>query len=360
VQGPERQGRLTVALPKTDSSREIRESLNAHQGYHYDAGKTLVSTQTRYQNAELVETEAFGRVLLLDGATQVSEKWEYRYHEPMVHPAMLAHPDPRRVLVIGGGDGGILREVLRHRTVEQVDFAELDEEVVQFAADHLAHISAGAFEDPRVRCVFGDGRAFVETAAAAVAQGSGTQPGYDVVIMDMTDPEGPARFLYTREFFAEVQKAMRGGRGIFVMHGESPAARQAAFACIGRTLKSAFPVVSTATTFVPMYGTLWSFRYGVSSAAAQALTVDGTDPVVDGTDHVVDPGSGGFMDPAAMSPAEVDARIAARMNSRPVLATGVMWPALFAPDPILAEAEAHPLGRVITDGKPDFPDSFER
>jgi spermidine synthase len=114
-----------VALPKTDTRgdprqgeslprgklprREIRERLNAHQGYHYDAGKTLVSTATPYQKAELVETEAFGRVLLLDGATQVSEKWEYRYHEPMVHPAMLAHPDPQRVLVIGGGDGGILR-----------------------------------------------------------------------------------------------------------------------------------------------------------------------------------------------------------------------------------------------------------
>lgn len=317
------------------ATREIRERLNAHQGYHYEAGRIIVSAQTQYQKAELVETKAFGRVLLLDGATQVSEKWEYRYHEPMVHPAMLAHPDPQRVLVIGGGDGGILREVLRHRTVRHVDFAELDEEVVRFSADHLAHINAGAFDDPRVHCVFGDGRAFVEAAAAS--QGSSTQPGYDVVIMDMTDPEGPARFLYTRDFFTAVQKALRGGLGIFVMHGESPAARQAAFACIGRSLRSVFPVVSTATTFVPMYGTLWSFRYAVSNTGRQTI-----------------------YDPATLNPAEVDARIAARMDSVPLLANGALWPALFAPDPLVAEAESHPLGRVITDGQPDFPDSFER
>ncbi|MFH2115333.1 MAG: hypothetical protein ABIJ86_12590 [Spirochaetota bacterium] len=347
MQGTERQGRLTVALSEVGATREIRERLNAHLGYHYDAGRTMVSAETPYQKAELVETGAFGRVLLLDGATQVSEKWEYRYHEPMVHPAMLAHPDPQRVLVIGGGDGGILREVLRHKSVWHVDFAELDEEVVQFSRDHLAHINAGAFDDPRVRCVFGDGRAFVQ--AAASSRGCGTQPGYDVVIMDMTDPEGPARFLYTREFFAEVRKALRGGLGIFVMHGESPAARQAAFACIGRTLKAVFPLVSTATTFVPMYGTLWSFRYAMSNT--------GTDPRAL---RDAESAPGLIKDPAVMSPAEVDALIAARMDSVPVMATGAMWPALFAPDPIVAEAEAHLLGRVITDRQPDFPDRFER
>lgn len=350
MQDPDCQGRLMVAGTKADTGRdgstreenahrEIREKLNAHQGYHYTAGQTLVSTDTPYQRAELVETEAFGRVLLLDGATQVSEKWEYRYHEPMVHPAMLAHPDPRRVLVIGGGDGGILREVLKHRTVQHVDFAELDEAVVQFSRNQLAYINAGAFDDTRVHCVFGDGRDFVQAAASSL--GSSTQPGYDVVIMDMTDPEGPARFLYTKEFFAEVQKTMRGGLGIFVMHGESPAARQAAFACIGKTLKAVFPVVSTATTFVPMYGTLWSFRYGVSNAGTEA-------------------GAGPIQNPALLTPAEVDALIASRMDSEPIMATGAMWPALFGPDPIVAEAETHVLGRVITDGQPDFPDSFER
>lgn len=299
--------------------REVRERLNAHAGMFYDVGRVVVEARTPYQDAELVETEALGRVLLLDGVTQVSERWEERYHESLVHPAMLAHPDPRSVLVLGGGDGGALREVLRHETVETVDFVELDPEVVAFSREHLAHVHRGAFDDGRVRLLFGDGRAFVEAAS----------PAYDVVVMDMTDPAGPARFLYTREFFAAVGRALRDERGVFAMHGESPAARPAAYACIGATLRSVFPVVSAATAFVPMYGTLWSFRYASATA-----------------------------DPSALGAGELERRVAERMDGRPSFAAPAMWPALFAPDPMLAAAEADPLGRVVVDAEPDFPDAF--
>ncbi len=309
---------------KEQGGREIRERLNASQGVFYAAGPALVSARTAWQEAELVDTDAFGKVLLLDGVTQVSERWEYRYHEPMVHPALLSHPNPRSVLVIGGGDGGILREVLLHKTVERVDFAELDEEVVAFCRAELACVHRGAFDDARVKFRFGDGRAFVEDGAS-LAEG-----GYDVIIMDMTDPMGPSRFLYTREFFSAVRSRLRGEAGMFVMHGESPMARPAAFACIGRTLREVFPLVRTASAFVPMYGTLWSFRYASASC-----------------------------DPGLLAPAEIDRRIGLRMNSRPVFATGALWQALFAPDPACLEAEAHPDGRVITDAAPDFPDSFD-
>lgn len=303
----------------TDGHREVRERLNAHAGMFYDVGRVIVEARTPYQNAELVETAALGRVLLLDGVTQVSERWEERYHESLVHPAMLAHPGPRSVLVLGGGDGGALREVLRHRTVEAVDFVELDPDVVAFGREHLAHVHRGAFDDRRVSLRLGDGRAFVE----------GSPPAYDVVIMDMTDPAGPARFLYTMEFFAAVRRCLRDERGVFAMHGESPAARPAAYACIGATLRSVFPLVSAATAFVPMYGTLWSFRYASGSS-----------------------------DPSALVGDELERRIAERMSARPSYATSGMWPALFAPDPILAAAEADPQGRVVTDAEPDFPDAF--
>ncbi|NJL70906.1 MAG: hypothetical protein HC888_04460, partial [Candidatus Competibacteraceae bacterium] len=112
------------------------------------------------KSIELIETEEFGNVLLLDKITQVVEKNDWQYHETMVHPAMLSHPDPRDVLVIGGGDGGILREVLRYKGVKAVDFVELDEEVVAFSKEYLPHINGGAFSDPRVRFRFRDGRAF--------------------------------------------------------------------------------------------------------------------------------------------------------------------------------------------------------
>ncbi|MBP7263206.1 MAG: fused MFS/spermidine synthase [Spirochaetia bacterium] len=302
------------------SGRTVTEYLNPGQGMFYRAGDTLASARTEYQDAELVDTSAFGRVLLLDGVTQVAERWEYRYHEPLVHPAMLAHPEPRRVLVIGGGDGGVLREVLRHRAVERVDFAELDPAVVSFSREHLACVHAGAFDDGRVAFHYGDGRAFVENSSRT----------YDVVVMDMTDPLGPSRFLYTREFFSAVRARLSGPQAVFAMHGESPAARPAAFACIGATLRAVFARVDTALSFVPMYGTLWGFRYASDAGG-----------------------------PAAMDPARVDAMVAARLASRPALISGALWPALFAPDPLIAEAQAHPDGRVITDAEPDFPDVFD-
>ncbi|MDX9899720.1 MAG: fused MFS/spermidine synthase [Spirochaetia bacterium] len=299
---------------------EVRERHNAHSGMFYDRGHTIVEARTQYQHAELIETEALGRVLLLDGITQVSECWEERYHQSLVHPAMLAHPNPRRVLVLGGGDGGTLREIVRHRSVELVDFVELDPDVVKFCRDHLYHVHRGSFGDPRVRFHYGDGRTFMESPAIS----------YDVIIMDMTDPDGPARFLYTAEFFSAVRAALRDERSVFAMHGESPAARPAAFACIGTTLRSVFPVVSTATAFVPMYGTLWSFRYASAST-----------------------------DPSGLATADLERRMAGRMDSPPSYTSVAMWQALFAPDPIIAAAELHPDARVIRDAEPDFPDAFE-
>lgn len=298
----------------------VHEKLNPHTGYFYSIDEEIVSAQTPYQSARLVQTSGFGKALLIDDITQVTERWEYRYHEPLIHPALLSHPSPERVLLIGGGDGGSLREILRHTTVQRVDFAELDADIVQFSRDHLGHIHQGAFDDPRVHNAFGDGRKFVEAAAGT----------YDVIIMDMTDPEGPSRFLYTKEFFTAIRSAFRNDEGLFAMHSESPVARPAAFACIGKTLASVFPRLATAAAFVPMYGTLWSWRYaGVKN------------------------------NPEDLSPGAVAQLITGRMSVRPELVNDRMWAALFAPDPLLAEAAGHQAGRIITDAEPDFPDFFE-
>jgi len=297
---------------------EVREWLNANQGFFYRGARLLERQQTPYQLAELLETPGFGKVLLLDGITQVAEFGEYRYHEPMVHPVLLTHPDPQSVLVIGGGDGGILREVLLHKTVRLVDFVELDEAVVDFARKHLEHVHAGAFDDPRVSCHYTDGRTFVENSIRR----------YDAIIMDMTDPAGPACLLYTREFFTSVQRCMAEG-AVFAMHGESPLARPAAYACIDQTLRAVFPAVAVASCFVPMYATLWSFRY-----------------------------AGAGLLPNHLDLSELTRRIASRLPATPTLANPACWPALFAPDPCLAEAARHPQGRIISDAAPDFPDSF--
>lgn len=300
--------------------REVRERTSRTSGWFYEAGRTLHAGSTRFQEIEVVETEEFGTTLLLDGATQVMEANEFQYHEPMAHLALLAHPDPRRVLVIGGGDGGLAREILKHRTVEKLDFVELDEEVVAFSRRFLPGLGGAAFEDPRLRAVFADGRAFVEAAPPA---------SYDVVVMDMIDPAGLALPLYAVEFFRAVARVLDGPGAYFAMHTESPDARPQAFARIRRTLVAAFPTVRGAYASVRMYGGAWSFA--VCSGGA---------------------------DPALVPAAAVDERAAARGVGPLKLVSGGSWAGLFARYPYVEALAAAP-GDICSDAAPDFPDAFD-
>lgn len=300
--------------------REIRERLAPGWGWFYQAEETLYRGKTEYQDIELVRTEAFGTSLLLDGATQVMESCEFQYHEPMAHLALLAHPEPRRVLLVGGGDGGLLREVLKHNCVQEVDFVEIDKEVVDFSRRYLSSLGGESFDDPRVRLSFMDGRAFVETAAPA---------GYDIVIMDMTDPAGPSLLLYTKEFFQAVRRLLRGENSFFVMHSESPETRPLAFGRIRRTLAEVFPVVRGAYAYVRMYGTLWSF----------ALSSPGQDASV-------------------LESGEVDRRLRQRGVGPLKMISGSSWAGLFTGLPYIEAILAGP-GDISTDADPEFPDHFD-
>jgi spermidine synthase len=298
--------------------RIIQEWLNETSGFFYTVNQSLYKGRTRYQEIELVETGEFGRVLLLDGITQVVEKNDWQYHEPMVHPALLSHPNPERVLVIGGGDGGVLREVLKYRTVKSVDFAELDEEVVAFSRAYLPGLNGGAFEDPRVEFHFQDGRAFVEAHPAT----------FDVVIMDMTDPFGPSKLLYTREFYQAVKTSFRNEAGIFVMHSESPIARPVAFNCIRKTLSEVFHHVETLYTFIQMYGTLWSISLSSDS-----------------------------LKPTKIVPEMINTRIEELGLKDLHLITGESINGMAIEYPYLSEILKRPAS-IITDSAPDFPDTF--
>jgi spermidine synthase len=238
----------------------------------------------------------------------------------MVHPALLAHPSPENILVIGGGDGGILREVLRYKSVQSVDFAELDEEVVSFSREHLPQIGGKAFSDQRVHFRFTDGRAFVESRSGS----------YDVVIMDMTDPTGPSKMLYTREFFLAVKKSFKNEKGIFVMHAESPAARPLAFGSIIATLRTVFTNVRPLYTFIQMYATLWSI----------ALSSDAGD---------ID-----FLDSHAL-----DEKIERAGLQDLKMITGQTLSAMQGEYPYVREILEKKVP-IITDEKPDFPDNFDQ
>ncbi|MFC1503969.1 polyamine aminopropyltransferase [Spirochaetota bacterium] len=231
----------------------FHEKLNANFGYFYTYNKVLVKTKSKYQSIKLIDTNEFGKVLLLDSITQVGEKNDYLYHEPMVHSAMCAHPLPLDVLIIGGGDGGILREVLRHSCVRKVDMVDLDEKVVSFSKKYLPRISNGAFNNKKAHIYFGDGRAFVEKS----------KNKYDVIIMDVTDPFGPSVMLYTKESFTHIKNSFKNNKGIFTMHIESPISRPRVFNAIYKTLKSVFRYVVPHYIYIQMYAVLWGI--GVSS-----------------------------------------------------------------------------------------------
>lgn len=160
---------------------------------------------------------------------------------------MTSHPNPENICIIGAGDGGIVREVLKHNP-KHVIHAELDEGVVNASKQYFPSIHANCWEDPRVRLEIGDGRQFLED----------TEDKFDVVIMDMTDPFGPATMLYTQEFFNTVKSTFRDENSMFVMHAESTVTNPRTFQQITHTLGQVFPSLSFCHLYVQMYSTLWS------------------------------------------------------------------------------------------------------
>lgn len=171
----------------------------------------ICSRRSAFQQIELVETEDLGRVLALDGRVMVTERDERFYHEMLVHPPLLTHPEPRTILVIGAGDGGTLREVLRHPTVERVLWVEIDPDVVAVSREHLPGICAGIFDDPRLSLHYAPGETFVRDLVHEI----------DVVIVDSTDAEGPAHALFEPPFLRDCHRALRPG-GLYETQSGSP------------------------------------------------------------------------------------------------------------------------------------------
>jgi spermidine synthase len=167
--------------------------------------------QTPWQLIEIYDTETFGRLMVIDGCTMVSTRDNFLYHEMMSHPALFTHPNPKRVVIIGGGDCGTLREVLRHDTVEHALQVEIDERVTRLSETYFPELCV-ANHDPRAELYFGDGVAWMKNA----------RPGsVDVIIIDSTDPVGVAEGLFGRKFYADCIRAL-GADGVLVQQSESP------------------------------------------------------------------------------------------------------------------------------------------
>ncbi len=218
----------------------------------YTVEKILHKEKSRFQEIMVIENPDFGRMLLLDGVVQMTEADEFFYHEMITHVVMHAHPEPKQVIVIGGGDGGVVREVLKHKSVEKVYFIEIDEKVIEVSRKFFPGISRGN-DDPRVEIKPMDGAEFVKKAPRGAI---------DAIIVDSTDIIGFARSLYTKEFFSSVRNCL-SENGFFVTHSESLMFHRDTVTKVQGILKNAFPVVDLYATPIATYpGYWWTFAVG--------------------------------------------------------------------------------------------------
>ncbi|GBD06527.1 Polyamine aminopropyltransferase [bacterium HR21] len=227
------------------------EYYTAHAGFTTDIENILCDRRSSYQRITVVESRAVGRMLLLDGAVMVTEWDEFIYHEMLVHPALFLLPQPRRVLVIGGGDGGTVREILRHPSLEHVDLVEIDAEVVAVAREFFPALSA-ALMDPRVCIYYRDGAQFVAQAPDA---------SYDAIFVDSTDPVGIAGGLFDEAFYRHCCRIVTA-EGVLALQSESPLhpVYRETLPRVHRLLRPLFAHVASYLAPIPTYPTgLWSF-----------------------------------------------------------------------------------------------------
>lgn len=241
-------------LPKGDWFVEFFTpgELHAHR-----ALKVLETSATAFQEATLINTATFGKVLVLDGETQSSQYDESFYHESLVYPGLLAHPRPRKALILGGGEGATARDILNHRGIEQVVMADIDYNILRFAREHLGDWHRGAFEDPRLRLLVQDARKYVENTTAK----------FDLIYSDLPSPieGGPAFSLYTVEFFRKMKRILAPGGVFTIQAGPGTPLQFELHPAIVNTLKKVFRFTASYATFVPSYDMPWTFLYCTDS-----------------------------------------------------------------------------------------------
>jgi spermidine synthase len=294
-----------------DKHRRFSDHISPDLTVLHSIKERIYSGRTKFQSVDIINTGSFGVCLVLDGKIQSSEADEFIYHEALVHPAMLTHARPERVFIAGGGEGATLREVLAHKTVKKAVMVDIDEEVVKLCRRFLPSWHQKAFDDPRAELHFADARQYLEESSDE----------FDVIIIDLVDPleQGPARLLYTREFY-QVVKQKLGQAGIMSVQAEpSEWGNLHNFTAIANTLGNVFSIARPYQVHVPSFFGLWGFV-----AASQSL------------------------DPAKLTSEEIDARISKRISKKLKSYDGLTHQAMFTiPRHIRRQLTA--TKRIITD-----------
>ncbi len=298
-----------------DNKRKwFRDNLNPNLIALHSMSERLHSGRTGFQSVEIIATDNFGVCLVLDGKIQSSEADEFIYHEALVHPAMLTHPKPERVFIAGGGEGATLREVLAHKTVRRAVMVDIDEEVVGICRSHLPAWHRNAFDDPRTELHYVDAREYLQQSS----------DDFDVIIIDLVDPleGGPARLLYTKEFYRAVQQRLGPGGIMSVQAESSEWTNLDNFAAIASTLSNVFSLARPYQVHVPSFLGLWGFVSASQTLDPHRLTVD-----------------------------EIDRRIAERLSAEPRSYDGLTHQAIFTL-PKHIRQRLSDCRRIITDQDP--------
>jgi len=238
---------MPIDKPAPEGCPTQTEWLTEHLGLTYRVEQTLMQTQSPYQHIDVLQTPAFGRLFRLDGCLMTSEADEWFYHENLALLPAISHPAPRRALVIGGGDGGSARQLLKDLRLESLVVCELDVQVVEMAKTYLSRVHQGAFDDPRLQLQIADGLAYVAQS----------QDPVDLLVLDLTDPQGVAEPLYQPACFADCARLL-GEQGVLSLHLGSPQWQPQRVSRLVSDLRQQFAIVRLILVPIALYGGLWA------------------------------------------------------------------------------------------------------
>ncbi|MBT9172077.1 MAG: Polyamine aminopropyltransferase [Syntrophomonadaceae bacterium] len=221
------------------------------QAHMHGVERFVYCGKTPFQDVEIADIPVYGRCLILDGKIQSAEYDEYIYHEALVHPAMVLHPAPRKILVVGGGEGAMLREILRHPPVEQIIMVDIDKQVVELCQQYLPAWHQGSFANPKVNCLYLDARRYLQE----------TTETFDLIFMDLTEPleAGPSYLLFTKQFYRTVADRLCEGGIVALQAGSFNPRLIYCHAAICNTLETAFSLVRSYAAYIPSYDGAWGF-----------------------------------------------------------------------------------------------------
>ncbi len=292
------------------------EYVTPHFIQQFSISDVLYSGESEFQSIQVINTPGFGKCLILDGKIQCSEFDEHIYHEILVQPAMITHPQPETVFIAGGGEGATLREVLAHNSVKKAVMVDLDKKVVDLCKELLPALSDGAFDDPRTELVHDDAMKYLDE----------TQLKFDVVIIDLPEPleEGPAYLLYTEEFYKDLLNKLSPDGLMCLQAGSTSMVIAHGYSAVINTMKTTFSIVAPYQAEIPAFGGTWGFAVASQNS-----------------------------DPYKLTPEEVDSRITSRINKPLKYYDGITHRGMFSLPKNLRDQISSET-RVITKGNPLF------